>query len=312
MDTASVVAAPPSSRDWDRFVKDLVAWVERNEDVRAAALMGSRARRDRPADRWSDLDLLLFVPKPADFVEDTDWLESLRPVWVTLDHDAPIPGIRVRQVVFEGGLDVDFIPLEAGSFDVLVENPDLRDELAKGFLPLVDKDGEFAGSPLPAPPATMPLALEEHDYGWAVDDFLFQVVWTTKHLRRGELWLAKDDVDGYMKGTLLRMIEWHASATDLAMATWAGADSGGRLLEKWAADWIVADLADTFARYDRADIARALLETMKLFRKVATEVAVVKGFHYPDDRHDAIEAWARMHVEEDQVEYQREPLQAVH
>ena len=41
----------------DRFV----TWAKGRPDIRAAIVIGSRARRERPADAWSDLDIVFFT-----------------------------------------------------------------------------------------------------------------------------------------------------------------------------------------------------------------------------------------------------------
>jgi aminoglycoside 6-adenylyltransferase len=286
---------PPTEADWDRLLERFIAWAEGNDEVRAAAIIGSRARTDREADRWSDLDMLLFVNDPAPFVNDTGWLDELGKVWVTLDHEGPIPGLLDRQVLYEGGLDVDIIPLPRGSLSTLLADPKARDAIGKGIRPVIDKDGELASIDLDDVEPPSPPALGEPDYVFLVSDFLFQVVWCTKHLRRGELWIAKRDVDGYMKDLLLRMIEWHGRLKEADVATW-GITSFGRLLEEWAAPWILDELAGTFATYDRKDIGRALLELIELFRKVASEVGQLAGYRYPDDVHEAVQGWARAHL----------------
>lgn len=283
---------PPTESDWHRLIRRFMKWADGNEDVRAAAVIGSRARDDRPADEWSDLDLLLFVNDPARFVGDASWLDDLGNVWVTLAHEGPIPGVRARHVLFEGGLDVDFVPLPLGSLRNLISVPGARESIGKGFLPVVDKDGELRSVDLSIAEPTPQQALQESEYLWVIDDFLFQVVWATKRLRRGELWLAKDDLDCYMKKSLLlRMIESHALLNGVDVASW-GPSSFGRLLEEWAAPWIVEALPGVFAAYDAADVGRALLEMMELFRKVAIEVADLAGYRYPDRAHHAVRSWA--------------------
>ena len=56
------------------------------------------------------------------------------------------------------------------------------------------------------------------------------------------------------------MIEWHARAG--GHDTWFH----GRFLEKWADPRAVKEMRDAFAHYDEADIWRALLASMDLFR----------------------------------------------
>jgi aminoglycoside 6-adenylyltransferase len=121
-----------------------------------------------------------------------------------------------------------------------------------------------------------------------VNDFLYHAVWTVKHLRRGELWWAKMCSDCYMHHLLLRMIEWHAHAThDWNYDTWFR----GRFLEKWADPRVVEGLRSSFAHYETDDVARALLEEMKLFRWVALETAKKLEYQYPVEAEEHVLRW---------------------
>ena len=276
--------------DWDGLLERIDRWIGANEEIRGAAITGSRARADRPADDWSDLDLIVLTRDPSRLVDTTAWLDEIGPYWATVDHDAPIPGLRVRQVLFEGALDVDVVPVPAGGFADTVVLPGVGDLLAKGFRITADKDGELSSVTLPEVSAEG-VDVTHRDFSWTIEDFLFQCVWATKHLCRGEVWMAKDDVDNYMKTRLLAMIEWHARLTGRNAATWAGASSGGRLLERWADPRWLDALPGTFAAYDARDVGRALLSLMELFRRVGEEVASQIGAPYPGDRHDMLREW---------------------
>ena len=41
----------------DELLQRFQAWAEQRADIRAALLVGSRARAERPADAWSDIDI---------------------------------------------------------------------------------------------------------------------------------------------------------------------------------------------------------------------------------------------------------------
>ncbi len=43
------------------LIERFTRWAEAEEDVRAALILGSRARKDHPADEWSDLDVLVHA-----------------------------------------------------------------------------------------------------------------------------------------------------------------------------------------------------------------------------------------------------------
>ena len=61
---------------YTQLEQDIGDWARTRPDLRAAIVVGSRARADHPADEWSDLDLILFAVNPAIYVSDTDWLAA--------------------------------------------------------------------------------------------------------------------------------------------------------------------------------------------------------------------------------------------
>jgi aminoglycoside 6-adenylyltransferase len=100
-----------------------------------------------------------------------------------------------------------------------------------------------------------------------------------------------------MKEALLRMVEWHARATQgwdhdtwhegHHMASWVDA-------ETWEA------LHETFGRFDAADSWRALLASMDLFRRLAWEAARCMDYPYSRALDDHVAQYiARLHAEDD-------------
>jgi aminoglycoside 6-adenylyltransferase len=265
----------------------VIAWVASAEWIEAAALFGATERRDRPADEWSDLDVLLVVPDPTEVVEDGAWPLEIGPAWISLVHDAPLPGIRVRQVLYEPGHDVDWVPVSWSDVDAL-SSDELAEVFGHGLRILRDPQGRLARALHAVGSNAGPSLPSEASFAWVVDDFLYQVVWAVKRLRRGELWRAKDDVDGYLKRHLLTMLTWHALARDPATTVFPE----GRRLDAWVDPVAVARLPDTFARWDPQDIGRAILATLDLFADLARVVGTAARSRYPEERHATVRAWA--------------------
>ncbi|MBN1978047.1 MAG: aminoglycoside 6-adenylyltransferase [Anaerolineae bacterium] len=293
-----------TTQAYEQLIARFVAWAETQAGIRAALIVGSRAREDRPADEWSDLDVILLVAEPERYLAKTDWLENIGHPWITFIERTGTGDEKEHRVLFEGGLDVDFIPLPAKKMRSLARLLQTRERFPKtlsllprslskeaaqgiaafsevarrGVKVLVDKDGiaesllaAITVAPAPNPPT-------QDKFLNLVNDFWYHAVWTAKKLRRGELWTAKGCSDSYMKWQLLRMIEWHARAkSSFEYDTW----HGGRFLERWADPRIVDGLRDAFAHYDEDDLWRGLLATMDLFRWVAVETAELLEHAYP-------------------------------
>jgi aminoglycoside 6-adenylyltransferase len=262
----------------DRFVK----WSRAEEGVRAAVIVGSRARiDDHPADEWSDLDVVMFVTDPEHCLSTNDWVEGIGNPWVTFTEPTPGGHGTERRVLFEAGLDVDFILLPVEMIRGMAETgipSDAAGILQRGVDVLVDKDGLLEEVQIPTAESRSRKPPTQADFLQLVNDFWYHAVWTAKKLRRGELWTAKGCSDIYMKSRLLRMMEWHACATNgWDHDTW----HGGRFLEEWASPRVVEDLHGTFAHYDENDIWRSLFATMDLFRTLAVETSEKLGLMYP-------------------------------
>jgi len=267
---------------YDHLTEAITQWAQAEEAVRAALIVGSRARTDHPADEWSDLDVVLFVLDPEVFIKAEHWAAAIGPVWLTFIERTGDGRAWERRVLYVGGLDVDFALNPAEWLNGLLENgldAGTADVVRRGIRILVDKEGLLAKlEKLPVPSGTLFQQPTESEFQNVVSDFWYHTQWTAKHLRRGELWWAKSGCDWHLKALLQQMLEWHAHATkDVAQDTWMR----GRFLEEWADPRAVAQLSTAFAHYDPQSLAKALRGTMRLFHWLAQETAQSWAYSYP-------------------------------
>lgn len=281
------------SAGYEEILARFREWATARDDLRAAFVLGSRARRDHPADEWSDLDLLLLTTDPGLYLDDTGWLAALGTPWLTMLERQAVGDGQERRVVFAGGLDVDFIPVPVEAARIFAERgwpPEIEMVFRRGVHTVLDKDGLAAL--LTTVPASMPAAPvpSEREFTELLNDLWYHVVWTTKKLRRGELWTALECLDGYLQWRLLALIRWHARATHGPdYETW----HAGRFIESWADPRAAAGLREVFARYDAQDVARALLALLALTHTLGTETAARLGYAYPAEGEAASTAWVR-------------------
>jgi aminoglycoside 6-adenylyltransferase len=267
--------------NYDDLIHRITTWVVNTADLRAALLLGSRARTDHPADEWSDLDVLVFAVDPEQFIQSSEWVKTIAPTWLTFFERAGDGVNWERRSLFAGGLDVDVAFIPAEWLDGIHDNipPTMVDIIRRGVKLLVDKDGKLGNilnKPLPeASPFERPT---QPAFINAVSDFWYHTLWSAKHLRRGELWWAKSCVDNYLKGLLQQMLEWHAHAVNGdRYDTWMR----GRFLEEWADPRALAQMKDIFSHYEARDIARALSTTMDLYRWLEDETTAKWGISIP-------------------------------
>lgn len=267
------------------LLQEFRTWATGESAVRAAIVVGSQARVTEPADEWSDLDVVIFHEHPEQLLGSTDWVERFGPVLLTVVEPTAVFESRERRVLYRDGRDVDFAVFPARALAGLAQHPEGLAVLGRGYEVLADKDGQL---PRRIPGAEAHVRdrrppPEEPQFQSDVRDFWYHVLWTARKLRRGELWAAKFGCDGYLKRLLLRMVEWQVVVqSGRATDVW----HEGRFLDRWAPAEVRTRLPATFARYDRADLARGLRATAELYSEVAREVARRLSWEYPE----AIEA----------------------
>ncbi len=270
------------SRAYEAIVDRFVAWAEAGDTIRGAAVIGSRARKDRLADEWADLDIVIWSTDPARYLEDAAWTGALGDVWITFTEDSPDPRVRERRVLFAGGLDVDFAFVHPGAADGRARSlADVAaDVFGRGVRVLLDRDGDVAAVLAAVRPPGRPAAPDVATFAQVVSDFWYHAVWTAKHLRRGELWWAKGSCDGHLKELLRIVLEWDAAA--------GGRDPWfrGRFLEQWGDPATVRGLSSAFARYDEDELWSALEVTMDLFSRLARRLVDTIALPYPADAED--------------------------
>jgi aminoglycoside 6-adenylyltransferase len=273
IDPAAVTVA------YERLITRFARWAESQSNVRAAIVIGSRARVDHAADAWADLDVIIVADDSEPLVRDGGWLREVGECSLDFIETSPA-GIPERRALFAGGLDADFALVSTSAVRAALDSGEtaaLALAVGRGMRVLIDRDGLAVRlAALKAPPSsTQPPAAEE--FANTVADFWYHAVWTAKHLRRGELWWAKGGCDGHLKGLLQQMLEWHARAKlGPGHDTWFR----GRFLEEWADPQAVSELRHAFAHYDVKDAWRALGVTMDLFSRIAPETAAALGFAY--------------------------------
>ena len=211
--------------DVEGLLTEVSAWAASEPNVRTAFLVGSRARREVPADEFSDVDVVLLADDPAALVDDSSWLGRFGEPLLTFVEETAVGGERERRVLYADGTDVDFAVFPASAAPALTADPGAASALARGFRMLHDELGLgelFATLTPTEPPARAP---EE-----VVQDFWYHALWAAKKLRRGEAVTASFCLDGALRGALVELARLHARQLRPAVDTW----HGSRFAERWA------------------------------------------------------------------------------
>lgn len=100
-------------------------------------------------------------------------------------------------------------------------------------------------------------------------DFWATTLWAARRIRKGDVFLAVDAVNGALKRSVVTLLGWHALSVDSEASVF----EAGRGLEKWADPGGLSSLERAYADYDLRDVARALWETVDLFDGLEEETA---------------------------------------
>ncbi len=271
---------------FSKFEEAFVSWAEKTDDIRAAFIVGSRARADHSADKWSDLDIILYANNDEFYLYNTEWLEALGNIWATFIYHTS-SGEPERLTVFEGGYQVDIVFHSSNALRRMVKDQTTPESFYRGVRVLVDKDN-VSGYIVPSVfKPKLSLTISETAFIQTINMFLFTSVYIAKQIFRGELWTAKTR-ENDLKVLLLQMMEWHAKAMH-------GKDydiwHAGRFLHEWVEQKTLDEIKNTFGLYEKADSFRALMAAMNLFRRLSVETANKLRLRYPEEAYEHIMNW---------------------
>jgi aminoglycoside 6-adenylyltransferase len=267
---------------------DIARWASVQDMVQALVVIGSRAREDRSADSWSDLDLILFITDPHAYVQDSSWLAAFGQIWLQVLNFTGA-GDPEWMVLFAGGLKVDFIMASVtGQLSDMLSDSFYALATRRGVRVLLDKEGGCL-------PGTVQFAADREwmppgpdEFAAVLNQFWLSIYRASNMVLRGELWRARTISDGPIRQQLLCMLEWHAKAEKGGVYdTWYD----GRFMADWGEPQVLALLPEIFASFDAAGTRRAILASMTLMDRLGKQTAEKWGYPYPIENQIHIQEW---------------------
>lgn len=273
---------------YKQIEQNFIEFAESRHDIRAAFVIGSRARSDHPADEWSDMDIVFYTTNPNYYLQRQDWLDKIGDILCSFVFQTA-GGDPERLNLFKDGHQVDFVIHSVDTLRDIVSAKVVPGNFYRGVLVIVDKD-HLSNAIMPdhfQPPEV--LSISEAAYLQVVNMFWFISLYIAKQLLRGELWVAKmRDYDA--KGLLLQMIEWHEKVVfGSEYDTW----HAGRFMNEWVDEDTQAALSKSFGRFNQVDSWNALLSTINLFQKLSAEVALKMQYSRPEALEIYISDWIK-------------------
>jgi len=244
----------------ETFLAALAAWARAEPRVRAAALIGSQARIDTPADEWSDVDVALLVDDPSVLALDLSWVERFGEPEVTFVETATVGGQPERRVLFSDGLEVDLALFPVELWQRFLAGPEAVVVFGRGYRVLYDDLG--VADALAGLPETVEVPCR--DPTELLQDFWYHALWSAKKLRRGEAIIARRCVEGRLKSLLLELTRQLASGD-----TW----HQERFVEGWGDPRVLEALWRSAA--SPAELGPVLLELCDVFDAIVADLGVV-------------------------------------
>src|SRR5262249_9165558 len=105
---------------YDELETRIAAWAATQPSIRALIVIGSRARPDHPADRWSDLDMVLFSSDRDHYAADSEWLHLFGDAWLVYREMTGDGDSEWYALYEETGLKLDLLlqQVELGALDL--------------------------------------------------------------------------------------------------------------------------------------------------------------------------------------------------
>lgn len=271
-----------------------------NPDIKSIISVGSCAQGTM--DRFSDIDLYIFTSRPAKYLNKSNaaWASPLGPIISRRLFRDVLERVDKNKIVLENGLMYDLTivstkKLRIISYYLKLKNLGLARFLPKmvrqaiegniasfyetirrgysicedriNITPIVKKAIDFARH-LPKNTITEELFVNQYTFFW-------QSCYTASvKLIRKDFYFNLVVYDYYLKKVLIKMIETRVLMDNSFVDTYYE----GLKIEKWAGSDMVNELYDTMFPKNITGMQQALINTARLYRQLASEVAAHYGF----------------------------------
>jgi aminoglycoside 6-adenylyltransferase len=270
------------------------AWARCQPLVEVILVVGSRARQDHPADRFSDLDLILFSTQADLYESDQAWLEEIGETWGVVKSKTGLGDVEWL-VLFSGGFKADFVLVKVsltsqspGEWRTCLAESPYDFVLARGARLLYARADpelqiQLAISESPSPPSlpTNGEFRQQLTRGYLA---LYQA---SKMAQRSENFPAQRALQCDFRQVLVTFLAWQA-ITSARYPVFAG----DRHLTEWA-DLSTLKTFDALLKAAAFTPLHTIPPLLEYFRSLAGEVGDRSGILYPGPEDDPIQAWLR-------------------
>ena len=254
----------------------IVQTAESDERIRAVILNGSRANPSAKKDFLQDYDIVYAVSETECFINDPLWIDRFgERLILQTPQNMTIPAPSADNyfsylMLFTDGnrLDLSLVPIN--KFDTSTKQDSQS-------ICLLDKDGI-----IPALPPASDIDYHIHiptqkQFSDCCNEFWWVSTYVAKGLWREETTYTLYMLNGPVRSMLIQMIAWHIGIqTNFSVSI----GTQGKYLKNLMDPILWKEWLDTYPCATTEEIWEALFTMIKMFRKLAIEVAKHQGFYY--------------------------------
>jgi len=275
----------------------------RDDRIRAILLQGSRANRNIIPDAYQDYDIFLVVNQMEELMSDHRWTSIFgeRIIWQLPDE---------MKTVGDQMKTVDDQQTEKDSFHYLMLFKDQsridltlypKEKINSDFKPdslsivWMDKDDLFSKIDKPDDRDYLIKKPTENVFTECCNEFRWVSTNISKGLNRKEITYAKAMMEGPLRCTFLRMIEWYIG-TGTGFSVSFG--KSGKMMKKHLDKRAYKKILTTYPDYKIKNIWDSLFIMMGIFNDYAIRVADKLKFKYDHEEHENVLEFLKLQYSE--------------
>lgn len=246
---------------------------EKDENIRAAYLEGSRTNPKVPRDIFQDYDVVYIVSDTAPFREDREWINRFGE---RMYMQYPEEGIY-----FEGDAEQSYgwlIQFSDGNrLDLHVCTKEYALSHLELYRTLIDKDGIMPKEAESSDAIYWVKKPLEEEFLCTCNEFWWCLNNVGKGLWRKELPYVMDMIDFNIRPMLKRLLEWKIG---MEQEFCVSPGKAGKYMGKFLSEEEYQMFLATYSAAEESAVWKAVFSMCGLFQRIALEVSEKLGFHY--------------------------------
>jgi aminoglycoside 6-adenylyltransferase len=248
---------------------------EKDKNIRAVLLTGSRANPKVRKDKLQDFDIIYIVTQLDTFIQDPSWIDVFGERLIMQLPDEMIIGERDVHIfhylmLFTDGNRIDLTLLPVNRLHYFLKEENL-------LKVLLDKDKHLVKLPSLNEKSYLIKQSNEKEFLDCCNEFWWVCTYVAKGLWRKEIVYAKEMLEKPVRTMFLQMIEWYIGIHTSFSVPFG---KSGRNMQPYLSPQLYNQILNTYSDSNIKNTRESLFLMAGLFDKLAKEVANAMHFHY--------------------------------